>query len=88
MIMQAKRGFQIRADKLTFSATMTQVVSLVPSSVQSTLTDRNWHHARKEEFDVLITNNTWDFVPRHAGSNIITSKWIFKCKFNSDSTLE
>jgi hypothetical protein len=42
----------------------------------------------EEEYDVLITNNTWDLVPRPVGSNVITNKWIFKLKFNSDSTLE
>jgi hypothetical protein len=42
----------------------------------------------EEEYDALITNNTWDLVPRLVGSNIITGKWIFKHKFNSDGTLK
>jgi hypothetical protein len=42
----------------------------------------------EEEYDALITNNTWDLVPRPVGSNIVTEKWIFKNKFNSDGTLE
>jgi hypothetical protein len=42
----------------------------------------------EEEYDTLITNNTWDLIPRPVGSNIITSKWIFKHKFNFDGTLE
>jgi hypothetical protein len=42
----------------------------------------------EEEYDALITNNTWDLVPHPVGSNVITGKWIFKHKFNSDSTLE
>jgi hypothetical protein len=36
----------------------------------------------------LITNNTWDLVPHPIGSNVVTSKWIFKHKFNSDGSLE
>jgi hypothetical protein len=42
----------------------------------------------EEEYDGLIANNTWDLVPRPVGSNVITSKWIFKHKFNSGNTLE
>jgi hypothetical protein len=42
----------------------------------------------EEEYDDLITNNTWDLVPHPIGSNVSTSKWIFKHKFHSDGTLE
>jgi hypothetical protein len=42
----------------------------------------------EEEYDALITNNTWDLVPRLVGSNVVIDKWIFKHKFNSDGTLE
>jgi hypothetical protein len=52
------------------------------------LTDPIWRYAMEEEFDALISNNTLDLVPQPAASNVITSKWIFKHKFNSDDTLE
>jgi hypothetical protein len=42
----------------------------------------------EEEFAALIANNTWDLVPYPVGSNIITDKWIFKHKFNSDGSLD
>jgi hypothetical protein len=42
----------------------------------------------EEEYAALITNSTWDIVPRPVGSNVITGKWIFKHKFNPNSTLE
>jgi hypothetical protein len=42
----------------------------------------------EEEYDALITNNTWDLVPHPVGYNVITGKWIFKHKVNSDGTLE
>jgi hypothetical protein len=42
----------------------------------------------EEESAALISNNTWDLVPHPIGSNIVTGKWIFKHKFNSDGSLE
>jgi hypothetical protein len=60
----------------------------VPSSVRAALIDPNWHRAMEEEFTALIANNTWDLVPRPVGSNVVTGKWIFKHKFNSDGSLE
>jgi hypothetical protein len=60
----------------------------VPSSVCATLIDPNWHRAMEEEFAALIANNTWDLVPYPVGSNIITDKWIFNHKFNSDGSLD
>jgi hypothetical protein len=42
----------------------------------------------EEEFSALIANNTCDLVPRPIGSNVISDKWIFKHKFNSNDSLE
>jgi hypothetical protein len=42
----------------------------------------------EKEFAALIANNTFDLVPCPVGSNVVTGKWIFKHKFNSDGSLE
>jgi hypothetical protein len=60
----------------------------VLTSIRAALTDLSWRRAMEEEYDALITNNTWELVPRPVGSNVVTGKWIFKHKFNSDGTLE
>jgi hypothetical protein len=88
MTTQAKRGFRLSANKLTLLATSSSPFSPVPTSVRTALTDPSWHRAMEEEYDALITNNTWDLVPHPVGSNIITDKWIFKHNFNSDGTLD
>jgi hypothetical protein len=88
MTMRAKWGFGLSADKLTLSATSSPPLSPMPTSVHIAFANSSWRHAMEEEYDALITNNTWDLVPRPVGSKVVTGKWIFKHKFNSDGTLE
>jgi hypothetical protein len=88
MTMRVKRGFWLSTDRLTLSATSVPTLSPVPSSFRAALVDPNWCRAMEEEFAALIINNTWNLVPRSVGSNVITSKWIFKYKFNFDDSLE
>jgi hypothetical protein len=36
----------------------------------------------------LLLNNTWDLVAQPPRANVITSKWIFKCKLKVDDSLD
>jgi len=40
-----------------------------------------------EEYKALIDNGTWRLVPQPPGANIVTGKWLFKQKFNSNGSL-
>jgi hypothetical protein len=42
----------------------------------------------EDEFQALITNNTWTLVPRPPHANVVSGKWIFKHKLHSDGSLE
>jgi hypothetical protein len=88
MTTRVKREFRLSVNKLTLSATSSSSLSPMPTSVHATLADLSWRHAMEEEYDALTANNTWDLVPHPVGYNVITDKWIFKHKFNSDGTLE
>jgi hypothetical protein len=46
----------------------------VPTSVHATLIDPTWCREMEEEYDALITNNTWDLVTHPVGSNVVTDK--------------
>jgi hypothetical protein len=85
---RAKQGFRLSANRLTLLATSVLALSSVPSSIHTTIINLYWWRAMEEEFTALITNNTWDLVPRPIGSKIVTDKWIFKHKFNSNGSLE
>jgi hypothetical protein len=88
MTMWVKRGFQLPADRLTLSATSTLTLSPVPSSVRAALVDPNYHRVMKKEFAALITNNNSGLIHHPVGSSVVTDKWIFKYKFNSDGSLK
>ncbi|KAK6152772.1 hypothetical protein DH2020_012411 [Rehmannia glutinosa] len=41
-----------------------------------------------DEYNALMSNNTWELVLFSENMNLITSKWIFRTKFKSDGTVE
>jgi len=63
-------------------------LSLVPKTFRSALADPNWRAAMEEEHGALLQNHTWDLVPRPPRANVVTGKWIFKHKLQSDGSLK
>lgn len=47
-----------------------------------------WMRAIHEELDSLRANETWDVVQQPPNVKVITSKWIFKKKFDKDGNLD
>ena len=47
-----------------------------------------WKQAALKELNVHSTNGTWKLVPRHTDKKVIGSKWVFKVKRNTDSSIE
>lgn len=86
MVTRAQHGIFVPKRHFNLSAT-TPTISPLPHSYRSALNDPNWHKAMLEEYNALMTNNTWCLVPRPAGTNVITGKWIFRHKHNSDGSL-
>ena len=42
----------------------------------------------EEEFAALVSNHTWDLVPRPPGSNVVTGKCVWVHKFKADGSLD
>ncbi|XP_039794290.1 proline-rich protein 36-like [Panicum virgatum] len=66
MATRGKSGFRQPA---AYTAT---VLSPVPKTYRSALADPNWRAAMEEEYGALLSNNTWDLVPRPLGANVVT----------------
>jgi hypothetical protein len=89
MITQGKTGFRVVPDRLVLTAvTSSPTPSPIPSSARAALTDPHWRAAMEEEYGALISNGTWELVPRPQGSNVVTGKWVFTHKLRADGTLD
>jgi hypothetical protein len=89
MITQGKTGFRVVYDRLVLTAaTPSPTPSPIPSSARAALIDPHWRTAMEEEYGALISNGTWELVPRPQGSNVVTGKWVFTHKLCADGTLD
>ena len=82
MVTRAKRG--IRLPALYHAAPL----SPIPRTYRAALADPNWRAAMEAEYSALLSNNTWDLLPRPSQCNVVTGKWIFKHKFKTDGSFE
>jgi hypothetical protein len=82
------RGRRPTKQAMNLHATTSSSISpIIPSSYRTAIKDPRWYNAMLEEFQALMTNNTWSLVPKTAGANIVTGKWIFRHKLHSDGSL-
>jgi hypothetical protein len=89
MVIRAKAGFWMPREPLVLTATTTTAPpSPILTSVHAALADPNWRVAMEEEYGTLLSNRTWDLVPRPRGSNVVTGKWLFIHKSLSDRTFD
>lgn len=58
-----------------------------PRNVKETLLDLNWRNTMEVELKALQANKkTWSLVIPPPNANIITCRWVFKVKRNSDGS--
>jgi hypothetical protein len=85
---RAKDGFRLPRDRLTIVTTASSSPpSAILTSVRAALADSNWR-APMEEYGALMSNGTWELVPRPRGYNVVTGRWVFTHKFLSDGTFD
>jgi hypothetical protein len=76
-------------DETTYAyAFLTQVAD--PSSISEALSSEDashWLQAIETEYNSLIKNNIWILVDRPPDRSLVSTKWFFQRKYNSDGTL-
>jgi hypothetical protein len=89
MITRGKTGFRVVPDHLVLTAATSSLTpSLIPSSARAMLVDPHWRATMEDEYGALISNGTWELVPRPQGSNVVTGKWVFTHKLHADGTFD
>ena len=58
-----------------------------PESFSETAKDPQWVEAMNEEMQSLNKNETWDLIPHSPHKQAINCRWIFKVKYNYDSSV-
>jgi len=62
-----------------------------PQNIEEALTCENskeWECAIREEYDSLLTNNTWTLVPLPVGRKPVSCKWVFKIKQGTNGEVD
>lgn len=88
MSTRAKAGTFRLNPKYDLNLSSTTPISPLPTSVRSAMRDPCWLTAMQEEYRALMANRTWTLVPRPAGANLVSGKWIFRHKLRSNGSLE
>jgi hypothetical protein len=47
-----------------------------------------WRAACDAEYQALVDRGTWELVPRPAGRQVVSTKWVFKVKTHADGSFE
>jgi hypothetical protein len=89
MITWGKTGFKVVSGRLVLTAASSSPTpSPIPSSARVVLVDPHWRATMEDEYRALISNETWELVPRPQGSNVVIGKWVFTHKLRANGSLD
>ncbi|KAL4584621.1 hypothetical protein LXL04_009226 [Taraxacum kok-saghyz] len=87
MTTRARHGIYKPIHKLNLHTDSSPSSSPTPRNYAHAFRDPNWLNAMNEEYKALISNGTWELVPRPSDTNVINCIWLFKKKLNADGSL-
>lgn len=58
-----------------------------PDNVHDALSNIRWFKGVTDEYNALISNGTWSLILRIIDHKIVGNKWVYKVKYNTDSSL-
>lgn len=87
--MRTRSKSGIHKTKLPYiGVTETCINDVEPTNAREALTRPQWKEAMQNEFQALMSNNTWTLVPNQNQENIIDCKWFFKTKYKANGSIE
>ncbi|WMV57710.1 hypothetical protein MTR67_051095 [Solanum verrucosum] len=79
---------QITKPNPKYASMATLTSQIPPVTVKQACKDPQWRQAMQSEFDALMSNQTWNFIPPSDHQNIVENKWIFRIKRKPDGSIE
>ena len=58
----------------------------IPSSVKTALVSPLWSTVMQDEYNALLSNNTWTLTTPPPNASLVVCKWVFKTKLNADGS--
>ncbi|KAJ9567646.1 hypothetical protein OSB04_003612 [Centaurea solstitialis] len=74
--------------KQIFNLSITTDISPIPRSPAQAMCDPHWRAAMDAEMTAILSNYTWDLVPKPSDANIVRNRWLFRHKFDNNGRLE
>ncbi|GKB00183.1 putative RNA-directed DNA polymerase [Tanacetum coccineum] len=71
----------------TNHATVLPTTITEPTSFTIANNSPEWHQAMKEEYDALMKNIMWSFVPRASNTNVVDGKWVYRLKRDKNGAI-
>jgi histone deacetylase 1/2 len=86
MVTRSKNGI-VKPKKLHTVSKFPLPITIEPSCPSKAIKIAEWKSAMSDEFNALLSNNTWSLVPPHSSQNVIGCKWVFRIKRNPDGSV-
>ena len=67
---------------------VTNIIETEPSSYEEASTRSVWRESMAEEYASIMKNDVWEVVPKLEGKSVVTSRWLYKIKYDVDGSIE
>ena len=71
-----------------YTINMSDLSKIEPTNPSNVIKHIAWKEAMIEEYQSIMKNDVWEIVPRPKGKFVVSSKWIFKIKHATNSSIE
>jgi hypothetical protein len=92
LLQQFQESYSPQEDEEVAFVAQGKMNILVPLTYLEAVADKiwgeGWREAIQKELNALAANSTFEIVTPLMGCNIVSSKWVFATKFNTDGSLD
>ena len=77
-----------KADIFKRNVLVASLNSTEPSNPQEALLRPEWKQVMTEEYNALMHNQTWTFVPFDPQMKVVDNKWVFRVKYHANGSIQ